>query len=71
MRADVRQAEQMKAFVDACVTKYGRLDIAFNNAGIDYPPHAIADTPITVWLASEDASYVSGGQFSVDGGGLG
>lgn len=24
-----------------------------------------------IWLASEDASYVSGGQFSVDGGGLG
>lgn len=46
MQADVRQAEQVKAFVDACVAQYGRLDIAFNNAGIDYPPHAIADTPI-------------------------
>lgn len=46
MRADVRQAEQVKAFVDACVAKYGRLDIAFNNAGTDHPPHPIADTPI-------------------------
>jgi NAD(P)-dependent dehydrogenase (short-subunit alcohol dehydrogenase family) len=44
MRADVRQAEQVKAFVDAAVAKYGRLDIAFNNAGIDYPPNPIADT---------------------------
>jgi NAD(P)-dependent dehydrogenase (short-subunit alcohol dehydrogenase family) len=46
MRADVRQADEVKAFVDACVAKYGRLDIAFNNAGVDYPPNAIADTPI-------------------------
>lgn len=45
-KADVRQAEQVKAFVDACVTKYGRIDVAFNNAGIDYPPKPIADTPI-------------------------
>jgi NAD(P)-dependent dehydrogenase (short-subunit alcohol dehydrogenase family) len=46
MRADVRQAEDVKAFVDACVAKYGRLDIAFNNAGIDYPPAPIADSSI-------------------------
>jgi NAD(P)-dependent dehydrogenase (short-subunit alcohol dehydrogenase family) len=46
MRADVRQAEEVKAFVDACVAKYGRLDIAFNNAGVDYPPAPIADTAI-------------------------
>jgi len=46
MRADVRKAEDVKGFVDACVAKYGRLDIAFNNAGIDYPPQPIADTAI-------------------------
>ncbi|MEO1378056.1 MAG: glucose 1-dehydrogenase [Cyanobacteria bacterium J06635_10] len=46
MRADVRKAEEVKAFVDACVAKYGRLDIAFNNAGIDYPPQPIADTKV-------------------------
>lgn len=46
MKADVRQAEEVKAFVDACVAKYGRLDIAFNNAGIDYPPQPIADTNV-------------------------
>jgi NAD(P)-dependent dehydrogenase (short-subunit alcohol dehydrogenase family) len=46
MRADVRQAEEVKVFVDACVAKYGRLDIAFNNAGIDYPPKPIAETEI-------------------------
>lgn len=46
MRADVRQSEEVKAFVDACVAKYGRLDIAFNNAGTDYPPAPIAETAI-------------------------
>jgi NAD(P)-dependent dehydrogenase (short-subunit alcohol dehydrogenase family) len=45
-RADVRQAEEVKALVDACVAKYGRLDVAFNNAGNDYPPASIADTAI-------------------------
>jgi NAD(P)-dependent dehydrogenase (short-subunit alcohol dehydrogenase family) len=46
LRADVQQAASVKAFVDACVTKYGRLDIAFNNAGIDYPPAPTAATKI-------------------------
>lgn len=44
MRADVRKETDVKVFVDACVNLYGQLDIAFNNAGIDYPPSPIADT---------------------------
>lgn len=56
MRADVRQAEQVKAFVDACVAKYGRLDVAFNNAGVDFPPHPIADTPIAEFDESIDTN---------------
>lgn len=34
MRVDVREEEQVKALVARCVEIYGRLDIAFNNAGI-------------------------------------
>jgi hypothetical protein len=34
IRADVRDESQVKAFVDQTVHKYGRLDVAFNNAGI-------------------------------------
>lgn len=37
MRADVRREEDVKAFVDKCVKQYGRIDIAFNNAGIVNP----------------------------------
>jgi NAD(P)-dependent dehydrogenase (short-subunit alcohol dehydrogenase family) len=46
MRADVRKAAEVKAFVDACIAQYGRLDIAFNNAGIDYPPAPTAETTV-------------------------
>jgi NAD(P)-dependent dehydrogenase (short-subunit alcohol dehydrogenase family) len=34
IRADVRIPEQTQAFVDGVARRYGRLDIAFNNAGI-------------------------------------
>ncbi|MBD2776023.1 SDR family oxidoreductase [Iningainema sp. BLCCT55] len=37
MRADVRNEVDVKAFIDNCVKKYGRIDIAFNNAGIVNP----------------------------------
>lgn len=37
MRADVRKEGDVRAFVDSCVQKYGRVDIAFNNAGIVNP----------------------------------
>ena len=35
MRADVRREADVRSFVDACVRKYGRIDIAFNNAGVE------------------------------------
>ena len=34
IRADVRDESQVRALVDQTVQKYGRLDVAFNNAGI-------------------------------------
>lgn len=34
IQADVRDESQVKVFVDETVHKYGRLDVAFNNAGI-------------------------------------
>ncbi|WP_246258413.1 SDR family NAD(P)-dependent oxidoreductase [Amycolatopsis anabasis] len=36
-RADVRHESQVRDFVQACVDRYGRIDIAFNNAGIESP----------------------------------
>lgn len=37
MRADVRREQEVQAFVNACVQKYSRIDIAFNNARIVNP----------------------------------
>jgi NAD(P)-dependent dehydrogenase (short-subunit alcohol dehydrogenase family) len=50
MKADVRREAEVKAFVDACIAKYGRLDIAFNNAGIGQPPTAIKALSTEQWL---------------------
>ena len=46
LRSDVRDAGQMERFVADTLARYGRLDVAFNNAGIDLPPAPIAQTDI-------------------------
>jgi NAD(P)-dependent dehydrogenase (short-subunit alcohol dehydrogenase family) len=43
IHADVREESQVKAFVDGCMDIYGRIDIAFNNAGIAGPFGPFAD----------------------------
>jgi NAD(P)-dependent dehydrogenase (short-subunit alcohol dehydrogenase family) len=50
MRADVRRAGDVKAFVDACIEQHGRIDIAFNNAGIGQPPTKIKDLSNEEWM---------------------
>ncbi len=50
-RADVRREEDVKAFVDTCVQKYGRIDIAFNNAGLLNPKFVrLHEQPTTDFL---------------------
>jgi NAD(P)-dependent dehydrogenase (short-subunit alcohol dehydrogenase family) len=45
-RTDVRREEDVKAFVETCVQKYGRIDIAFNNAGIFMTPAEVHNIPL-------------------------
>lgn len=49
MQADIRKQADVKALIDACVTKYGRIDVAFNNAGIESSPKMIADQSLDDW----------------------
>ncbi|MDE3133500.1 MAG: SDR family oxidoreductase [Acidobacteriota bacterium] len=42
---DVTDEEQVAALIDQTVERFGRLDMAFNNAGIMVPPTSAADEP--------------------------
>jgi NAD(P)-dependent dehydrogenase (short-subunit alcohol dehydrogenase family) len=49
MQADVRKESDVRNFINGCVQKYGRIDIAFNNAGIEAPPKAITELSLEEW----------------------
>jgi NAD(P)-dependent dehydrogenase (short-subunit alcohol dehydrogenase family) len=46
---DVSQAEDIEAALDQAVETFGRLDFAFNNAGVEQPLTATADLTETTW----------------------
>jgi NAD(P)-dependent dehydrogenase (short-subunit alcohol dehydrogenase family) len=46
LACDVAGEAQVAAMVDRAVAEYGRLDMAFNNAGIQVPPSDAAEEPI-------------------------
>lgn len=64
MRADVRRESDVVALVAACVRTYGRLDVAFNNAGIETPRPAplheqsLADFE-NVWRTNTAGTFLS------------
>ena len=54
IKCDVSQAKEVEALIKACVDTYGKLDFAFNNAGIGpdnkrVPIAYIADCPEDIW----------------------
>ncbi len=49
VRTDVRQEADVKAMVEKTVAVYGRLDLAFNNAGITLAPNGLADQPVETY----------------------
>jgi NAD(P)-dependent dehydrogenase (short-subunit alcohol dehydrogenase family) len=46
---DVADEDQVAALVERAVAAFGRLDMAFNNAGIQVPPSDAADEPADVF----------------------
>jgi len=49
VRTDVARAGDCAAMVERALTLYGRLDIAFNNAGINLHPAPIAEIAVEDW----------------------
>jgi NAD(P)-dependent dehydrogenase (short-subunit alcohol dehydrogenase family) len=49
VRCDVSRAEDVKAALDKAVDAFGRLDYAFNNAGVEQPITATADLTEEEW----------------------
>jgi NAD(P)-dependent dehydrogenase (short-subunit alcohol dehydrogenase family) len=49
VRCDVSRAEDVKAALDKTVEAFGRLDYAFNNAGVEQAMEAAADVPVEEW----------------------
>ena len=51
VKADVTKASEVKSMITEAERAYGRLDFAFNNAGIDGVRAATADYPEDIWAA--------------------
>ncbi|MCX5535141.1 SDR family oxidoreductase [Streptomyces sp. NBC_00006] len=49
VKCDVTSSSDVRAAVEQTVREFGRLDIAFNNAGIEQPPAPLADIAEEEW----------------------
>src|SRR5947209_14263880 len=74
VRCDVTRAEDVKGALERTLETFGRLDIAFNNAGSEQAITATADLKEEewdrilgiVWLCSDAAAFVIGHALVVD-----
>ena len=51
---DVSSSDAVRAAVDGTVAHFGRLDCAYNNAGISGPPHPVGEMPEEQWRRGLD-----------------
>ncbi len=65
-RAEVTDSGQCRAMVDAAVNAFGRLDYAFNNAGIGSFPQPVHEVDDERWQRVIDTSLIS----AAGGGGI-
>ena len=60
IQADVADEEAVRAMYETTVARYGRLDIAFNNAGISPPEDdSILTTGLEAWKRVQDVNLTS------------
>ena len=58
VRADVRQEDDVEALVDRAVARFGRLDIAVNNAGTEGKPGPVIDQTPESYAATFDTNVL-------------
>jgi NAD(P)-dependent dehydrogenase (short-subunit alcohol dehydrogenase family) len=58
INADVRKEEDVRALVDKTVARFGRLDVAVNNAGTEGRPGPITDQTAESYAASFDTNVL-------------
>ena len=58
VRADVRKDEEVRALVDKTVSRFGRLDVAVNNAGTEGKPGPIAEQTVETYNATFETNVL-------------
>ncbi|MEV5533960.1 SDR family NAD(P)-dependent oxidoreductase [Streptomyces prunicolor] len=58
VNADVRNEDEVRAMVDETVTRFGRLDVAVNNAGTEGRPSPITDQSTETYNATFDTNVL-------------
>ncbi|MEH2480068.1 NAD(P)-dependent dehydrogenase (short-subunit alcohol dehydrogenase family) [Nitrobacteraceae bacterium AZCC 2146] len=58
IRADVRRDEDVRNLIDKTVAKYGRLDVAVNNAGTEGQPGVVTDQTEDSYSATFDTNVL-------------
>jgi NAD(P)-dependent dehydrogenase (short-subunit alcohol dehydrogenase family) len=49
LKCDVTSSQEIQAAIEQTINEFGRLDVAFNNAGIEQPPAALVDISEDQW----------------------
>jgi NAD(P)-dependent dehydrogenase (short-subunit alcohol dehydrogenase family) len=58
IRADVRDEDEVRALIDGAVARFGRIDLAVNNAGTEGRPGPIADQTAASYAATFDTNVL-------------
>jgi len=58
LRADVRREEDVRALVDKTIARFGRLDVAVNNAGTEGKPGPVVEQTAESYAATVDTNVL-------------